>query len=91
MSNKLTKEEFIQKAKDVHGDTYDYSLVEYKGNRLNIKIICPNHGKFNQTPGNHLAGRGCRRCSSNKRIIKTKNEFIQKAKKVHGNKYNYNL
>lgn len=42
MSKKLTTEEFIERAKDIHGDKYDYSLVEYKTNRDKVKIICKN-------------------------------------------------
>ena len=59
---KLTQEEFIAKAKAVHGDMYDYSLVDYKGNKTKIKIICPIHGVFEQTPNSHLMGRGCPHC-----------------------------
>lgn len=47
--NKLTTEEFIEKAKKVHGDKYDYSLVEYKDSRVKVKIICPKHGVFIHT------------------------------------------
>lgn len=50
----LTDKEFIQKAKEVHGDKYDYSLVEYKNARTKVKIICPIHGIFEQTPDSHI-------------------------------------
>lgn len=59
----MTIEDFIQKAKEVHGDKYDYSLVEYKNSSTKIKIICPKHGVFEQTPNNHLSGCGCLSCS----------------------------
>jgi len=94
MSKKLTTEEFIQKAKQVHGDKYDYSLVDYKGAKIKVKIICPKHGIFEQIPDNHVVGRGCNKCgninSSNKQSLTIK-KFIQKAKQVHGNKYDYSL
>ena len=47
---KLTTEEFIKRAKEIHGDKYDYSLVEYKGIYEKVKIICPIHGLFEQSP-----------------------------------------
>ena len=83
------KEEFIKKAKVIHGDRYDYSLVEYKNSRMKVKIICPIHGIFEQTPGNHLLGAGCPDCSGRKRS--TTEEFIKRAKEIHGDKYDYSL
>ena len=59
---KLTTEEFIKKAREVHGDKYDYSKVEYVNNQTPITIICPIHGKYPQRPGNHLRGNGCPIC-----------------------------
>lgn len=83
---KLTTEEFINKAKEIHGDKYDYSNVEYKGSKMKVCIICPKHGEFWQKPSKHLQGQGCPKCV-NKNI--TTEEFIIKAKEIHGNKYNY--
>ena len=59
---KLTTEEFIKKAREIHGDKYDYSLVDYKNAHTKIKIICPIHGEFEQAPFNHLNGKGCLKC-----------------------------
>ena len=59
---KLTTEEFIAKAKAVHGDRYDYSKVEYVGTKSPVIIICKEHGEFQQTPQKHLAGQGCIKC-----------------------------
>jgi G:T-mismatch repair DNA endonuclease (very short patch repair protein) len=84
--------EFIEKARDVHGDIYDYSLVDYENRDTYIDIICPLHGVFSQTPGNHLYGYGCSDCgdlkkaSSQKKPLET---FIEEANQVHGNKYDY--
>lgn len=63
---RLSSNEFIQKANFVHGDKYDYSLVEYKTTIKKIKIICPKHGIFEQTPNSHLSGQGCPKCMSSK-------------------------
>ena len=85
---KLTTEEFIKKAKEIHGDKYDYSKVEYKNLSTKVCIICPEHGEFWQSPGSHLTGRGCMKCKKPNSGMTTK-EIIQKAKEVHGNKYDY--
>ena len=63
---KKTQEEFINSTKIVHGNKYDYSLVNYVNHNTNIKIICPKHGEFNQTPTSHLSGNGCRICNESK-------------------------
>ena len=59
---KLTTEDFISKAREVHGDKYDYSKTEYVNNKTPICIICPEHGEFKQTPYPHLRGCGCAKC-----------------------------
>ena len=95
----MTKEErkcnFIEKARELHDDKYDYSMVEYINNSLKVKIVCPIHGEFEQIPRSHVNnGSGCPECANNKiSIDNTSNvdEFVKKAKKVHGNKYDYNL
>ena len=61
-----TNNEFIKESKEVHRNKYDYSLTEYKGNRKKIKIICTEHGVFEQTPHNHLSGFGCFKCCQSK-------------------------
>ena len=60
----MTTEEFIQKAKAVHGDKYDYSKVEYVNAYAKVCIVCPVHGDFWQRPTNHLLGRGCTKCAA---------------------------
>ena len=63
-------EEFITKANLIHGDKYNYSLVEYINNKSKIKIICPIHGEFEQSPSHHLSGNGCPKCKGdNQRIL----------------------
>jgi glutaredoxin len=88
MGNRLTTKEFIKKAQKVHGDNYDYNLVEYVGTTTRVKIICNEHGEFEQTPRKHLSGNGCPLCGMTKRRI-THEQFILKAKEKHGNKFDY--
>lgn len=88
----MTKEEFIIKARTIHGNKYDYSKVEYKGVDTKVYIICPVHGEFYQTPYVHLKGHGCRQCGFDNSKQKQKNnidDFIAKARKIHGDKYDY--
>ena len=88
----MTKEEFVEKARKVHGDKYDYSKVEYKNNSTKVCIICPKHGEFWQTPNHHLQGHGCKYCKNEnirKRCTHNITIFIEKARKVHGDKYDY--
>lgn len=85
---KLTTEEFIDRARKIHGEKYDYSKVEYKSIKSPLTIICKEHGEFTQTADNHLnMKQGCPMCANNKR--KTTSEFISDSIKVHGDKYDY--
>lgn len=84
----MNKEQFIERAKQVHGDKYDYSKVEYINNKTNICIVCPVHGEFWQTPKNHLKGCHCPKCAGH--YTMTTSEFIEKSIQIHGNKYDYN-
>lgn len=89
---RLTTEEFIQKARKVHGDKYDYSLSTYTTAKQKVQIICPKHGIFEQSPDGHLRGQGCPQCKAEKTSIRCKKDievFIEEAQKVHNNKYNY--
>lgn len=85
----LTTNNFIEKANLKHGDKYNYSLVEYFGAKIKIKILCSKHGLFTQTPTNHLCGQGCPKCSNN--ILFTTDEFILKANLKHNYIFNYSL
>jgi len=77
-TNKITKTEniFIEESNLIHNNKYDYSLVDYKNAYTKVKIICPIHGEFLQTPQSHLNGSGCPICKSSKgeKIIK---EFLE--------------
>ncbi|XMO86644.1 hypothetical protein AAFN75_17805 [Algibacter sp. AS12] len=82
-----TQEEFIELAKEVHGNKYDYSLAEYKGADKKVTIICKEHGKWKQFASSHLKGHNCPNCTGNSGL--TKDEFVEKAIKQHGEIYNY--
>jgi len=84
-----SKLEFINKANLVHHNKYDYFWAVYVGVNRKIKIICPKHGEFYQLVSSHLRGRGCPKCNGGVNL--TQNEFIERAIKIHGNKYNYDL
>ena len=92
MSRKKTTSDFIEEARKVHGDKYDYSKVEYKNTDTKVCIICPKHGEFWQKPYQHLQGNGCKTCyyeTIGDRCRHTKDVFEQRARKVHGDKYDY--
>jgi very-short-patch-repair endonuclease len=90
-NNRLTLDKFKEKSNKKHNNKYDYSLItELPRNHRNtkIKIICPKHGTFEQTPESHLNGHGCNKC----KIEGTRNtykQFLDKAKEIHGDKYEY--
>ena len=81
------QKKFIEKARKVHGDKYDYSKVVYVNALTKVKIICKMHGEFEQVPSYHLSGNGCQKCGGTKKL--TIAEFIKRAKKIHGDKYDY--
>lgn len=77
---------FIKKSKDVHGDKYNYSKVNYINNNTPVDIICSKHGIFSQTPRSHIFRKsGCVKCN---RV--TKDEIIDRSNKIHNNRYKYN-
>ena len=87
-------EEVISEARKIHDNKYDYSnITEYKNDRIKYPIICPEHGEFLQTMNNHIKGKqGCPICSRNKNSIDrtfTTEEYIEKCKIRHGDKYDY--
>lgn len=89
---RVTEEIFMKRAKEKHGDFYDYSQVEYKNTITKIKIICPIHGPFYQIPEKHMKGQGCTHCGRERTIAAGRSntiEFINKSKIIHGDKYDY--
>jgi hypothetical protein len=93
MSKKATTQEFIEKAKGVHSDKYDYSKVNYVNNKTKVTITCRIHGDFEQRPDNHIGlMQGCMKCKADYLSLTLTNNlssFIERANIVHKNKYNY--
>lgn len=88
LAKKLTTEEFISKSRNKHGDRYDYSVSVYINSKSKLKIICKKHGEFLQTASDHyLSGCGCQKCDPTS--ILGNNKFIEKARSIHGDKYDY--
>ena len=86
---KKNKEIFINEANNIHNEKFDYSNINYINNKTKIKIICPIHGEFEQTPSNHLNGKGCLYCGGTAGL--DTNSFILKANKIHNKKYDYSV
>jgi hypothetical protein len=85
-------EMFIKQSKLIHGETYDYSNVIYTKSREKVTIICLIHGVYKQTPNGHLLGKDCQKCGDITRGVNqtfSKEDFINKSQKIHGNKYSY--
>lgn len=92
MPRTLTTEQFIEKAKKIHNNKYDYSKTKFVNSKTKVKIICPIHGEFEQSHDKHLAKKGCAKCGfiSRCNIARSNShDFITKAVKVHGDKYKY--
>lgn len=96
---KMTTDDFIEKAQKVHQDEkgqpiYKYDKVDYQNNKKKVTITCPIHGDFEQRAGHHLAGKGCKDCGDISRFqkrTKPQEVFIAQAKEKHGDKYDYSL
>lgn len=89
---RLTTEEFIIRAREVHGNTYDYSESVYATSHVKLKIICPAHGMFYQAAARHVNGQGCPECSNLSRTLnrrRSPSDFITQSIEVHGYRYNY--
>lgn len=84
---KLTTDQFINKAIKIHGLKYIYDLVVYINNRTKVKLICNIHGVFEQIPNSHLLGKGCAQCSQNVKL--TTQQFIEKSSVINNNFYDY--
>jgi Zn-finger nucleic acid-binding protein len=85
---KLTTEEFIQKAKNIHCEKYDYSKTNIIRGQCKVILICKIHGEFFQSIYKHIGGNGCPKCKGvwGKQSL---NNFLLQAKEVHGDRYDY--
>lgn len=89
---KLTTKEFINKAKKIHSNNYNYSKIKYINAHTKIEIVCPKHGSFFQKPNGHLNGKGCIQCAKEKigdSHRKSLKLFIKQSNIIHRNKYDY--
>jgi hypothetical protein len=94
ISLKSNTKEFIIKAQKIHNHRYDYSLTEYISAKDKVKIICREHGIFEQTPNNHLLGKGCKKCSIQNNIKcqkKTTQKFIEQCVEKYGDRFIYSM
>lgn len=96
MARKLrsSTEEFIAKAREVHGDKYSYEKTVYTGCTKPLIVTCHLHGDFETTPHKHVSGgQGCPECGKISRAAKRNKgaQFIERAKAIHGDKYDYSL
>ena len=89
---KEAREEFVDKAKKIHGDKYDYSKVEYVDSTTKVCIICPIHGEFWQRPYDHIANHGCRECgieeSRNKQRL-SNDFFLERVNHIYNGVYDF--
>ncbi|CAH7396514.1 hypothetical protein VCHA53O466_50093 [Vibrio chagasii] len=85
--------DFLEGARKVHGDTYDYTPTVYVRDAEKVKIICRVHGEFEQSASSHLQGMGCKKCGhyGNSCEPKSKKDFIRDAQEKYGTWFDYSL
>lgn len=88
LEKRIQTPEFVEKAKAIHGDRYEYSLAICNGYESVVKIICKQHGEFEQNARGHLRGNGCRQCYVDSTKSNTE-AYISKCKNIHADKYHY--
>lgn len=92
MTKKTTPQEFLAKARAIHGERYSYAQTRYESNKKKVIIECSTHGSFEQSPTDHLAGKGCKSCgrkSSGKVRTLPDSDFLSRAAQKHGERYDY--
>lgn len=88
----FTKDDFIKRAHEVHGEKYDYSEVDYINSQTKVLIHCKKHGLFSQVPNSHLHGYGCNKCAIERNADRCRleqSEFLKRAFEKHGDTYDY--
>jgi len=86
-----SKSDFLERARRVHGERYSYP-GNYVNSKGPIRIRCKIHGEFEQVVATHLSGKGCPKCGQAKLTqvhLSNHEEFVKKARAVHGDKYRY--
>ncbi len=79
----------IEQFREIHGDRYDYSKVEYVERSQKVIIICKDHGDFLQRRQDHKNGSGCPKCERNRKIETRTRELVEQFRAVHGDRYDY--
>ena len=89
----VCKDNFVSKANDIHNNKFTYDMSTYVNSRVKMRISCPSHGIFSQTPSNHLRGNSCPSCAAALNgAIKSaaaRSVFVIKASEIHSSKYDY--
>jgi hypothetical protein len=85
-SHRISKEDFVERAKNKHGDKYVYDDIEFVDCKTPVEVHCTSHGVFSITPTKHILGSGCKKCYEEKRgftlHLRAKSEFLEKAKVI---------
>ena len=92
MKRRSSKEVFLNKARAIHGNKYDYSKVDYVNSKIKVCIVCPEHGIFWQIPNSHLSGRGCPKCGKDSGAVLRSNSqdiFYERVYNKFANKFDY--
>lgn len=90
--HRIPEDQVIQECRKKHKNRYDYSLTRYTGGKNQITVICPEHGEFSISASNHMRGHGCKMCSIERlrlEKLSTLEDYIKKARVVHGDRYDY--
>lgn len=75
----VTTESFITETKEIYGNRYDYSKVDYKNRDQRVTVVCPVHGDFQVYAREHLDGKGCPKCEKGEKfLVKLKEKFGDK-------------
>lgn len=90
MPKRKSQSEVVAEFREIHGNNYNYSPVVYVNTNTKVKVVCPAHGTFEITPGHHIKGVGCRKCHNDSQKT-TKEEFVARARKHFGERYDYSL
>jgi len=91
MPNPITEEEYIRRAKLIHGDRYDYSEINYIDSITPIDVICKIHGKYSVMPGNHYRSH-CKKCQAdigNRNHRYSQEEIIERCVLIWGDRFDY--
>lgn len=89
---RMSTQDFLEAAKQIHGNIYDYKRVKYESFHSKLTIICKVHGIFKQSAASHLSGNKCIKCGFAKvqaENTMSQKEYLRRARQIHGRKYDY--